>query len=165
MPTYSYLVAVQLSWLRRVSIHYCCVILIKLFAVASTQRAGFPLWALPELGEEALLLVQTPVNHLILWHPAPHICRQSAHIQLERKRGFVSTLSQPGGKIWLWCFIKTAKQIKYFENSNFCKKKKKIPRLLWFMRVQTLINNFKADTWWYVQIMSKHSSFLLYFWH
>lgn len=37
---------------------------LKLFADASTQRAGFLLWSRPQLGEAVLLLAKWPVNHI-----------------------------------------------------------------------------------------------------
>lgn len=102
-------VAAQLSWPRRVSIHYCCVILIRRSAVASTQRAGFLLWSRPppsscEGGGSCWLKHLSITRYLP--PPTSHICRQRVDLQLEIKVRLLSALSRPGGKIWHWSIFK-----------------------------------------------------------
>lgn len=60
------LVAAELSWLRRVSIHYCCETLIKAFLLSPPLRGQvFFSSSAPSWMEMALLLARRPANHLI----------------------------------------------------------------------------------------------------
>lgn len=81
------LVAAQLSWLRRVSIHYCCVILIKALCCCFHSEGRFSSLVPPpkSCGRRALPWAKKTCQSLHLLCPAPHICRQWAHIQLDRK--------------------------------------------------------------------------------